>query len=194
MRYPEAIIKLINGFEKYPGIGHKTAERLAFFTINKMDNEAREEFAQALIECKQIGRCPICGNITDQELCDICSDPNRNNETIMVVEEVKDLIALEKMNNYNGKYHVLNGVINYQAGIGPEDINIESLIERSKNTKEIILATNATVLGELTAKYIKSLIKDCLVTRIGYGLPVGSDLEYADLMTLIKAVEGRKEY
>lgn len=194
MRYPEAIIKLINGFEKYPGIGHKTAERLAFFTINKMDSEIREEFAQALIDCQQIGRCPICGNITDQELCDICSDPNRNDETIMVVEEVKDLIALEKMNNYKGKYHVLNGVINYQAGIGPEDINIELLIERSKKTKEIILATNATVLGELTAKYIKSLLKDCLVTRIGYGLPVGSDLEYADLMTLMKAVEGRKEY
>ena len=112
----------------------------------------------------------------------------------MVVEEVKDLIVIEKMNDFKGKYHVLNGVINYQNGVGPKDLNIDSLIERSKKAKEVILATNATVTGEITAKYIKSLLSDVLVTRIGYGLPVGSDLEYADEMTLMKALEGRKEY
>lgn len=195
MRYPEAIIKLIEGFEKYPGIGHKTAERLAFFTVNKIDMDNAIEFAQAIIDSKNlIKKCPICGNITDSELCDICLDSTRSDDVIMVVEEVKDLIALEKMNTFKGRYHVLNGVINYQLGIGPMDINIDSLIDRAKNAKELIIATNATVHGELTAKYIKTLLPDVLVTRIGYGLPVGSDLEYADEMTLVKAIEGRKEY
>ena len=195
MRYPEAITKLIEGFEKYPGIGHKTAERLAFFTVNKLDSEKANEFATAIMESKEkIKRCPICGNITDQDICEICSDETRNDDCIMVVEEVKDLIAIEKMNDFKGKYHVLNGVINYQNGVGPKDLNIDSLIERSKKAKEVILATNATVTGEITAKYIKSLLSDVLVTRIGYGLPVGSDLEYADEMTLMKALEGRKEY
>ncbi len=195
MKYPEPIINLIDSFEKFPGIGHKTAERLAFFALNKLSNEDVNLFTTALQQSKEkIRYCRICGNITMEDECSICKDNNRNHDVIMVVEEVKDLIAIEKIGEFNGVYHVLNGVINYQQGIGPKNLNIVSLVDRVKDVKEIILATNATVQGEITAKYIKSIFPDANVSRIAYGLPVGSDLEYADQMTLIKALEGRKVY
>lgn len=196
MKYPENLEKLIEGFRKYPGIGKKTAQRLAFFTINNLCSDDVLAFSEALKESKaKIKHCDICGNITEDDLCSVCTDEKRDKTTIMVVENVKDAIFIDEMNSYHGLYHILNGVIDFSSGIGPSDINTESLFKRLDGVKEVILATSATVEGELTANYLHEILKDqVLTTRLAYGLPVGTDFEYLDDLTLLKAIEGRKKY
>lgn len=197
MYYPEPISKLMDSFMKLPGIGPKTAVRLAFFVLNMKDDDVLD-FANALVNAKrELSHCTICGHITDQEICTICSDPNRDGSIICVVEDPKDVIAMEKMKEYNGKYHVLHGAISPMDGVGPEDINVPDLLNRLKDEEvdEIILATNANIEGEATAMYISRLVKPSGIrtTRIAHGLPVGGDLEYADEVTLSRALEGRRE-
>lgn len=197
MRYPIALTRLIENFQMYPGIGPKTAERLAFFTIQKLSSEKVTAFSDALKEALQkIKKCEICGNITDTNICDVCASGIRDND-LMIVESAKDVIVFEKTNRYNGKYHVLGGLISPLNGISPEDINLKTLVSRveKEKVKEIIIATSASIEGEMTALYIKNILegKDVAVTRIGYGLPVGGDIEYADEITLIRSLEGRKK-
>lgn len=180
-----------------PGIGQKTATRLAFHTID-MKDEVVNEFAKSLLSVKRdLTFCSVCGNITEDDPCEICSDTTRDRRTILVVEEPKDVMALEKMREYHGLYHVLHGVLSPMEGTGPDDINIASLIQRlhDEEVEEVILATNATTEGEATAMYLSRLIKPAgiKVTRLAHGLSVGSDIEYADEVTLLKAVEGRRE-
>ena len=198
MQYPEPIAKLIDSYMKLPGIGNKTATRLAFYTLD-MDEKDVDEFAKSLRSAKKdLHYCSICGNITENDPCIICSDKSRDQSKIIVVEQPKDVMTLEKMHEYHGLYHVLHGVLSPIEGKGPEDINITSLIKRlqkNENIKEVILATNATPEGEATATYIARLIKPAgvKVTRLAHGLAVGSDIEYADEMTLLKAIQGRTE-
>ncbi|MGY3766388.1 recombination mediator RecR [Vagococcus vulneris] len=197
MQYPAPIAKLIESYMKLPGIGAKTATRLAFYTIN-MREEDVTDFAKSLISVKRdLHFCNICGNITDEEKCDICRDPNRDRSTVLVVEESKDVMSMEKMREYHGLYHVLHGVLSPMDGTGPDDLNIASLIKRLHDSEinEVIIATNATTDGEATAMYLSRLIKPAgiKVTRLAHGLSVGSDIEYADEVTLLKAVEGRTE-
>lgn len=197
MYYPEPISKLIDSFTKLPGIGPKTAVRLAFFVLEMEDDDV-VEFAKALVSAKrELTHCSICGHITDDDICSICKDPHRSDSIICVVEDPRDVIAMEKMREFNGKYHVLHGSISPMDGIGPEDINVPNLIKRLKDedVDEIILATNPNVEGEATAMYISRLVKPSGIrtTRIAHGLPVGGDLEYADEVTLAKSLEGRRE-
>ena len=191
------IAKLIEEFEKLPGIGHKTAQRLAFHVLN-LDRERVEQLANAIVNAKSnIRYCSICGNLTQNDPCEICISKNRDDGVICVVESSKDIAVLEKMREFGGKYHVLNGTISPMNGVGPNDINIQGLLKRvsSGNVKEIILATNPNVEGEATAMYISKLLKPFSIktTRIAHGIPVGGDLEYADEITLSKAFEGRRE-
>ncbi len=195
--YSETVTKLINQFEKLPGIGHKTAVRLAFYVLESPISVA-EEMAETLIKAKNNVRfCSKCYNITEKDPCDICSNPKRDNSIICVVENVKDVIAMEKTHEYKGYYHVLHGSISPMNNITAGDIKVKELLERLKDEsiKEVILATNPTVEGEATAMYISRLIKPLgiIVTRIAHGIPVGGDLEYTDEITLIKALEGRRE-
>ena len=197
MQYPEPIAKLIDSYMRLLGIGQKTATRLAFYTID-MKDEVVNEFAKSLLSVKRdLHFCSICGNITEEDPCEICKDPSRDRGVILVVEEPKDVMALEKMREYHGLYHVLHGVLSPMEGTGPEDINISSLLERlhDAQVQEVIIATNATTEGEATAMYLSRLIKPAgiKVTRLAHGLSVGSDIEYADEVTLLKAVEGRRE-
>lgn len=197
MQYPEPIARLIASYMNLPGIGQKTATRLAFYTI-EMKDEVVTEFAKSLLSAKRdLSFCHICGNLTEEDPCNICRDKTRDQSTILVVEEPKDVMALEKVREYRGLYHVLHGVLSPMEGTGPEDINLASLISRLHNetVKEIIIATNATTEGEATAMYLSRLIKPAgiKVTRLAHGLSVGSDIEYADEVTLLKAVEGRRE-
>lgn len=197
MYYPEPISRLIDSFTKLPGIGPKTAVRLAFFVID-MNEDDVVDFSKALISAKrELSYCTICGHITDQEICSVCSDQSRDESVICVVEDSKDVIAMEKMKEFNGKYHVLHGSISPMDGIGPEDINVPDLISRLKDEKikEIILATNPNIEGEATAMYISRLVKPSgiITTRIAHGLPMGGDLEFADEVTLAKSLEGRRE-
>ncbi|GAX03245.1 recombinase RecR [Secundilactobacillus pentosiphilus] len=198
MQYPEPIAQLIDSYMKLPGIGQKTATRLAFYTID-MDSDDVTRFAKSLISAKRdLHFCSICGNITENDPCDICRDKTRDQSQILVVEQAKDIMTMEKMKEYHGLYHVLNGVLSPIEGKGPEDLNISSLLKRlqtNKDVKEVIVATNATPEGEATAMYLSRLIKPAgiKVTRLAHGLSVGSDIEYADEMTLYKAVEGRTE-
>ncbi len=195
--YSETVNKLINQFEKLPGIGHKTAVRLAFYILESNENVAKE-FSETLIKAKNnVKFCSICYNLTENDPCDICSNKKRDDSTICVVENVKDVIAMEKTHEYRGKYHVLHGSISPMNNITAGDIKIKELLERLKDDtiKEVILATNPTVEGEATAMYISRLIKPLgiKVTRIAHGIPVGGDLEYTDEITLIKALEGRTQ-
>ena len=195
--YSETVNKLINQFEKLPGIGHKTAVRLAFYILESDENVAKE-FSETLVKAKKnVKFCSICYNLTEKDPCDICSNAKRDESTICVVENVKDVIAMEKTHEYKGKYHVLHGSISPMNNISAGDIKIKELLERLKDDsiKEVILATNPTVEGEATAMYISRLIKPLgiKVTRIAHGLPVGGDLEYTDEITLIKALEGRTQ-
>lgn len=197
MQYPEPIARLIASYMNLPGIGQKTATRLAFYTID-MKDEVVSEFAKSLLSVKRdLQFCSICGNITEEDPCEICADKSRDRSTILVVEEPKDVMAMEKMREYHGLYHVLHGVLSPMEGTGPDDINIASLIQRlhDETVKEVIIATNATTEGEATAMYLSRLIKPAgiKVTRLAHGLAVGSDIEYADEVTLLKAVEGRRE-
>ncbi|MDD3348512.1 MAG: recombination mediator RecR [Bacilli bacterium] len=197
MRYPNALTKLIENFQMYPGIGPKTAERLALFTIQKLSPEKVKAFSDSLKEAlEKIKKCEVCGNIAENSLCEVCSSPTRD-DVLMIVESAKDVLVFEKTNQYNGKYHVLGALISPLNGVSPEDINLKTLISRveKEEIKEIIIATSANIEGEMTALYIKNILegKDVSVTRIGYGLPVGGDIEYADEVTLIKSLEGRKK-
>ena len=199
MKYPKALIKLIEDFSMLPSVGKKTAERYALFIYTKMLEEDVLNFSKDLVDVKQnIKICKNCGNISEEEICDICSDSSRNQKQILVVETIKDLFVIENVNQFNGVYHVLNGAISFSKGIGVNDLNINSLLEKVKNgeVEEVILATNATLEGETTARYIKELLNDyeVKVTRIAHGLPVGGEMSYADDMTLLKAMEGRREY
>ena len=198
MQYPEPIAKLIDSYMKLPGIGAKSATRMAFYTID-MPADDVTDFAKALISAKRdLHYCSICGNITENDPCVICADKTRDQSKLIVVEQPKDVMSLEKMREYHGLYHVLHGVLSPIEGKGPEDLNITSLVKRLQDNEaiqEVILATNATPEGEATAMYISRLLKPAglKTTRLAHGLAVGRDIEYADEMTLFKAIEGRTE-
>lgn len=194
--YPAAIERLIEEFAKLPTIGRKTAQRLALYVLN-LPKEEVKEFAEALVTAVgTIRYCSICGNYTDSDPCAICSNPNRDRSTICVVENPKDIMTVEKVREYNGVYHVLHGTISPMAGRGPDDIKLRELVRRiNGEIKEVIVATNPNVEGEATAMYISKILKPlgAKVTRIAHGIPVGGELEYADEVTLSKALEGRTE-
>lgn len=197
MKYPDSLEKLIKSFEMLPGIGPKSAERLALFTVTKMSKDNSHVFSSSIKEAaEQIKYCNNCGNLTDQDICDICSDTDREN-TLMIVENTKDIIAFEKLNVYNGKYQVLNGYISPLNGVGPEDLNLNTIITRveKEGIEKIIIALASSIPGEMTTMFIKKMFEKTnrKVYRIGYGLPVGADIEYADEITLIKSLEGIKE-
>lgn len=197
MKELPSVTALIDSFAKLPGIGVKSAERMAYAVL-MMRKEDTEEFAKAIANASsKVHPCPICGLFTEGEKCDICLDPNRDHETLCVVSEFKDALAIEKMNAYHGVYHVLGGTISAIKGIGAENLRIDTLLQRvsQDHVKEVILATNPTLDGETTALFIAKLLegKNVVVTRLGYGLPMGSNLDYADSLTLTKAFEGRKK-
>jgi recombination protein RecR len=200
MDYPKQIKDLIESFQSLPSIGKKSAERLALYALTEMSEENINKLSYSLAAIRsELTFCPHCHNVSsNDELCEICKDSNRDKHTIMVVESIKDLFTMEKMNSYKGMYHVLGGAINLSIGIGVDDININDLIKRidEEEIKEVILATNATTEGETTARYIKILLedKDVIVTRIAHGLPFGGDISYADELTLLQAIEGRRKY
>ena len=196
MFYPEPIAKLIDSFSRLPGIGPKTAARLAFYVL-RMKEEDVIDFAKALVSVKRnLTYCSVCCNITDTDPCRICSDKSRDVSVICVVQEPKDLVAMERTREYSGHYHVLNGAISPMDGLGPDDIRIAELVRRlgDERVQELILATNPNIEGEATAMYLSRLVKPfgIKVTRIAHGLPVGGDLEYADEVTLGRAFEGRR--
>ncbi|MCL6600833.1 recombination mediator RecR [Alicyclobacillus macrosporangiidus] len=195
--YPEPIARLVEQFMKLPGIGPKTAARLAFHTLN-MSEEDVAAFAAALLDVKRkLHECPVCCNITDRTPCSVCADTGRDGRVLCVVQDPKDVLAMERTHEYNGRYHVLHGAISPMEGVGPNDIRIRELLQRVADSEieEVILATNPTVEGEATAMYIARLLKPfpIQVTRIARGVPVGGDLEYADEVTLAKALEGRRQ-
>lgn len=194
--YPKKFENLIDSLKMLPGVGLKSAERYAFDMLNYSDEEI-DMFIQSLIDLKEnISYCKICGNLADGDTCEICKDEERDPSIICVVQSPKDVIAMEKTHEFKGLYHVLNGVISTSKGIMPEDINLAKLLERiNEDTKEVIIATNPTVEGETTALYIGKLLerKGINVTRIAHGIPMGGHLDYADELTLIKALEGRKK-
>ena len=192
----EALERLTEQFARIPGVGKKTAQRMAFSVISLSDEEA-SEFASTIIEAKRaIHLCPICQALTDSDICSVCCDQNRDRSVICVLEDNKAFMSLERVRQYNGLYHVLHGVISPMKGITPDKIKIKELIERiDDQTKEIIVATNPTIEGETTAMYISRLVSPLgiKVSRLAYGIPVGGDLEYADEITLHRAIEGRRE-
>lgn len=195
--FPVSLERLAEQFGKLPGIGAKTAQRLAFHVLALPDQEA-EEFAQAIVEAKKsVKTCPVCQNLTDRDLCPICADSKRDQGLICVVAEPRDVIALERAREYQGVYHVLHGVISPLSHVGPDDIRIRELLARvaGGNVREVIMATNPDTEGEATAMYISRLLRpmEVRVTRLAYGVPVGSQLEYADEVTLLRALEGRQE-
>ena len=194
--YSENISKLIEQLGRLPGIGPKSAQRLAFYIINMPEDQVKELSGSIINAKEKVHYCKVCGNLTDQELCPICADPNRNHRQIMVVEKTRDLAAYEKTQKYTGVYHVLHGAISPMLGIGPNDIRLKELIQRLQgDVKEVIIATNSSLEGETTAMYISKLIKPTgiKVSRIASGVPVGGDLEYIDQVTLLRALEGRVE-
>lgn len=195
--YPKSLQNLIDCFRMLPGVGEKTAERYALL-ITESDQSDVENFAQALIDAKtKLKRCSICGNLSEEEKCPICSDSERNQKQIFVVQSAKDIMAMERTNEYKGVYHVLNGLISPAKGVMPEDLNIDSLIDRAKDASEVIIATSATLDGETTSLYLSKLLNDkypeLLVTRIAHGLPSGGLLDYADDLTLTHALENRRK-
>ncbi|MFX3634682.1 MAG: recombination mediator RecR [Candidatus Pristimantibacillus sp.] len=197
MHYPEPIAKLIDSFSRLPGIGPKTAGRLAFHVLRMKEDDVID-FAKALVSVKRnLTYCSICCNITDTDPCRMCQDKTRDNSVICVVQDSKDLVAMERTKEFQGYYHVLQGAISPMEGIGPDQIKIAELLRRlsDERVQELILATNPNIEGEATAMYISRLVKPfgIRVTRIAHGLPVGGDLEYADEVTLSKALEGRRE-
>ena len=195
--YSPSIEKLIESFEKLPSIGHKTAQRLAFYMLD-VSNEEAKEFTDAILNAKRnLKFCSKCFNISDTDPCNICGDVKRDQSTICVVEDVRDVFAMERTHEFKGVYHILHGSISPMNGIGPDDIKIKELLARlmDGSVKELILATNPRVEGEATSMYISKLVKPMgiKVTRIARGIPVGGDLEYTDEITLMKALEGRSE-
>jgi recombination protein RecR len=197
MHYAKPLARLVGELEKLPGIGPKSAQRLAFYMLRIPRDEARQ-LADAILDVKErIGVCSVCFNYTDQETCDICRSDRRDRSLLCVVAEPRDLLAMERTNEFTGRYHVLGGVISPMEGIGPEMLRIRELIERiqADGVREVVLATNPTVEGDTTAMYLARLIKPfgARVTKIAFGLPVGGDLDYADQATLVQALEGRRE-
>ena len=194
--YPGCVRDLIESFKNLPGIGEKSAERLAFSVLG-FDEDKLDMFISAIEGIKNIKRCPICNNITDMDKCYICSDKNRDDKTIFVVEKPKDIVLFEKMGNYRGRYHVLGGLISPLEGINPEDINIESLINRvhENDVKEVIIVLKPSIEGETTMQYIKKILNNdkIKVSKIPIGIPMGADIEYIDPMTLELAFEDRKD-
>ncbi len=195
--YAAPIAKLIEEFEKLPGVGHKTAQRLAFHILNSPQDSV-ESFADALVDARlKVKNCTNCYNISDTELCPVCSNTKRDASIICIVEDPRDVVAMERTREYKGLYHVLHGVISPMDGIGPNDIKIKELLDRIKDggVQEVILATNPNVEGEATAMYISKLLKPLGIkaTRIAHGVPIGGNLEYTDEVTLLKALEGRRE-
>lgn len=192
-----ALEKLIEQFQKIPSIGRKTAQRMAFHVLDLTDEQAKE-FADAIIDAHtKIHHCALCHNLTENELCPVCASPNRDHTTVCVMEEPRDVLALERTREFHGVYHVLHGAISPMNNIGPDQLTIKSLVERaaSGEIKEVIMATNPTIEGDTTAIYISKLIKPfgVKVTRLAYGIPVGADIEYADDVTLMRALSGRSE-
>ena len=195
--FPAALERLSEQFARLPGIGSKTAQRLAFYMLG-LPQEQAEEFAETILQARRtVHLCPICQNLTDQDVCAICADPERDQSLICVVAEPKDVIAMERAREYIGVYHVLHGVISPLSHVGPDDIRIRELLERvqSGTVREIIMATNPDTEGEATAMYLSRLLRGLgvKVTRLAYGIPVGSQLEYADEVTLLRALNGRQE-
>lgn len=198
MDYPIIFLNLIESFKRLPGVGSKTAERMAYDVL-AMSKENIESFASSILAINNISRCPVCGNLSENDnLCEICASNERDHNSICVVCSPKDVFAFEKMKEYHGVYHVLNGYINPSKGIGFDDINLSSLIKRIEqdNVSEIILATDLTMEGEITAMYITKLLskyENLIVSRLAHGLPMGAQLDYADEMTLFKAFSNRKQ-
>lgn len=193
--YPKSFDKLISIFEKLPGVGNKTAQRYAFSLLEKSNDEVNE-IVQNILSIKNIKKCKTCGFLADEDECIICKDKTRDASTIMVVAYSQDVVAIEKTESYKGMYHVLNGLISSSKGVYPEDLDIDKLLKRITNTtKEIIVATSPTLDGEMTALYLDKVLKDkgVLVTRLAHGLPMGSSLDYADDLTLIKALDNRRK-
>jgi recombination protein RecR len=194
--YPNVLLTLIENLRKLPGVGAKTAERYAFALLNLSDEEI-QTFSKALIESKsKLHFCQVCGNITDKDMCMICSDEKRDHTTVCVVQDVKDVVAIERIKQYRGVYHVLHGVISTSKGIMPDDLSIDSLMKRANDgIEEVILATNPTVEGEMTALYLAKRLENKVgkITRLAHGLPMGAHMDYADELTLIKAMEGRQK-
>lgn len=196
--HPVTIEKLIESFAQFPGIGRKSAERIAFYILDTMSLEDAKNMAECITDAKKkISFCPVCQNLTDTIPCNICSNENRDKSVICVVENPRDVIAIERTNEYRGLYHVLHGALSPMDGVSPDDIKIKELLLRitDNSVKEVIMATNPTVSGTATAVYISKLLQPMgiNVTRIAHGIPVGGDLEYADEITLIKALEGRQK-
>lgn len=194
--YPELFNQLKEKFERLPGVGKKTAERYAFAVLNMNDEDVRE-FSDILSRIKSdIGPCPICGFLSENGHCPLCDDETRDHSTIMVVSYDQDAVAIEKTNTYHGMYHILGGVISSSKGIYPEDLNVDGLLKRLDGVNEVIIATSPTIDGETTALYLDKLLKsrDVYSTRLAHGLPMGASLDYADEMTLIKAMENRRRF
>ena len=192
--YPNDFESLITLFEKLPGVGNKTAQRYAFALLEK-DSETLDRIIEAVDKLRKIRKCSRCGFLSEEDECLFCKDKSRNAEQIMVVAYPQDVVAIEKTGSYKGMYHVLNGLVSSSKGVFPEDINIDSLLKRiNEETKEIIVATSPTMDGEMTALYLDKILKDkgVLVTRLAHGLPMGSSLDYADDLTLIKAMDNRR--
>lgn len=197
MKYPDSLQDLIDSFMLLPGVGPKTAERLAYYVILKLKKDQVNKFSESMLTAySSIKKCSICGNLTENDVCDICTDESRES-TLLIVESSRDINAFEKTKQYRGKYHVLNGLISPMNGIGPNDINLGNLFDRINSEKitKVIIATSATIAGEMTAMYIKNTLSESPVEvyRIGYGLPAGGDIEYADDVTLLKSLEGIKK-
>lgn len=197
MIYPKKLENIIEYYKKLPGVGEKSAERLALATLD-FSVEQIDDFSESLVSAKQNLRpCKICGQLTDKEVCDVCSDESRNKNLICVLEDYKSVFAFEKVGNYRGTYHVLNGLISPTEGIGYEDINISSLIERVEKLEhpELILALKSSIEGETTTLFIKKIFegKDVLISRLSYGIPMGADIDYIDIVTLDKALDDRKK-
>lgn len=197
MIYPDSLQKLINFYKKLPGVGDKSAERMALATLELNKNDI-ENFSEALIASKnKLSNCKICGHLTETEICNICENSNRNSNLICVIEDYKSVFSFEKVGNYQGVYHVLNGLISPMDGVGPEDINISSLVKRIESLKnpELILALKSSIEGETTTLYIKKIFekKDVTISRLSYGIPIGAEIDYLDIITLDKALEDRKK-
>ena len=195
MNYPKEFENLIDAFRRFPGIGYKSAERMAYQVL-EMKEEYREKFVMALNDVSLLKKCDVCHNLSSSNRCEICSDPNRDETVICVVQNIKDVYAIEKSNSYNGLYHVLDGVISVKNGKLPEDLNIDSLLQRLNGVKEVIVATNPNLDGETTALFIAKLLENISVkvTRLAYGLPMGGNLEYSDDVTIMKSFENRKSF
>lgn len=195
--YAKPLAKLVNKLEGFPGVGTKSAQRMAFYILNLPENEAKD-LCNAILDVKEnIKECSLCHNFSTDEVCEICSAPDRKKNQICVVAEVKDIISMEKTNEYHGLYHVLGGLIDPFSKKGPDELNIKDLVARvaKEEIEEIIIAVNPTVEGDTTALYISGLLKNFVkkITRIGYGLPVGADMDYTDQATMIKAFQARTE-